>query len=252
MRDLTANVNARRTVTHDRRILLDQDTQLGKRYFSDVPRWVEAIDPLLTDSVRGPPLVQVLLTLLEMRDSELPWAEAAMAFENDERWLSNALRTIGFSLKRRVYARQTSENGTVADDERIIEYEAVVRQPSLPLNMLARCLLVVAGGVDVATARQIAQCAWQPAFARVACVARVAACATRHAVAREPGADGESRRRRASASLVDRARCCGRGGARLVACLGGGDGTARLDWRWRQRAQRRQQWLSCGATRQQP
>jgi hypothetical protein len=150
MRDLTANVNARRTVTHDRRILLDQDTQLGKRYFSDVPRWVEAIDPLLTDSVRGPPLVQVLLTLLEMRDSELPWAEAAMAFENDERWLSNALRTIGFSLKRRVYARQTSENGTVADDERIIEYEAVVRQPSLPLNMLARCLLVVAGGVDVA------------------------------------------------------------------------------------------------------
>jgi hypothetical protein len=151
MRDLTANVNARRTVARDRRILLDQDTQLGKRYFTDVPRWVEAIDPLLGDRVRGRPLLELLLTLLEMRDSELPWNEAAQGFENDERWLSNALRTIGFSLKRRVYASQTNESGNIADDERIIEYEAVVRQASLPLHMLARCLLVVAGGVEVAT-----------------------------------------------------------------------------------------------------
>lgn len=145
LRDLTANVQARRTAGLERRVLLDQDTQLGYRYYSDVPRWLEALAPLLCDAARGQALLRLLLTLCEMRDSELPWAEAALSFGGDETWLANALRVVGFSLKRRIYARRFAD---ASDDNRVVEYEAVVRPTSLPLSTLARCILVAAGGLD--------------------------------------------------------------------------------------------------------
>ena len=149
LRDLTANVQALRSGGLERRVLLDQDTQLGYRYFTEPARWIEALAPLLCEAARGAAFARLLLTLCEMRDSEMPWAEAVLSFDDDERWLSNALRVVGFSLKRRIYARRFADTaGSASDDDRIVEYEAVVRQPSLPLGMLVRCILVAVGGLE--------------------------------------------------------------------------------------------------------